>query len=79
MAQIGQRIQSFTGKPVVGNSYEGGARYWGVPTNIVNGYGISAFESEHFLNADHNQWTQLGVLDPERQHDDRRPGSRKGR
>jgi hypothetical protein len=59
MAQIGQGIQSFTGKPVVGNSYEGGARYWGVPTNIVNGYGISAFESEHFLNANHTQWTQL--------------------
>ena len=59
MGQIGQRIQSFTGKPAVGNSYEGGARYWGVPTNIVNGYGISAFESEEFLNANHSQWTQL--------------------
>jgi hypothetical protein len=59
MAQIGQRIQSFTGKPVVGNSYEGGARYWAVPTSIVNGYAISAFESEHFLNANHTQWTQL--------------------
>jgi hypothetical protein len=59
MAQIGQRIQSFTGKPVVGNSYEGGARYWAVPTNIVNGYAISAFESEHFLNANHTQWTKL--------------------
>ena len=59
MGQIGQRIQSFTGKPVVGNSYEAGARYWGVPTNIVNGYGISGFESEHFLNANQTQWTQL--------------------
>ena len=59
MGQIGQRIQSFTGKSVVGNSYEGGARYWGVPTNIVNGYGISGFESEHFLNANQTQWTQL--------------------
>ncbi len=59
MGLIGQRIQSFTGKPVVGNSYEGGARYWGVPTNIVNGYVISGFESEHFLNANHTQWTQL--------------------
>jgi len=59
MGQIGQRIQSFTGKSVVGNSYEGGARYWGVPTNIVNGYGISGFESEHFLNANQTQWTQV--------------------
>jgi hypothetical protein len=59
MGMIGARIQSFTGKPVIGNSYEGGGRYWGVPTNVVNGYAVTGFESEHFLNADSSQWTQL--------------------
>jgi Hypothetical glycosyl hydrolase family 15 len=59
MGQIGQAVESFTGKPVIGNSYEGGSRYWGQPTNIVNGYGIDAFEAEHFLNANTTQWTGL--------------------
>ena len=59
MGQIGQDVESFTGKPVIGNSYEGGSRYLGQPTNIVNGYGIDAFESEHFLNANPSQWTGL--------------------
>ena len=58
MGQIGQTIEQFTGKPVVGNAYEGGARYWGMPTNLINGYGIDAFESEHFLNANKTQWTK---------------------
>jgi hypothetical protein len=59
MGRIGQAIESFTGRPVVGNSYEGGSRYWKQPTNIVNGYGIDAFEAEHFLNATPSQWTGL--------------------
>ena len=59
MGMIGARVQSFAGKPVIGNSYEGGSRYWGVPTNIVNRYAINGFESEHFLNAQSSQWTQL--------------------
>ena len=58
MGQIGQTIEQFTGKPVIGNSYEGGARYWGMPTNLINGYGIDSFESEHFLNANKTQWTK---------------------
>jgi hypothetical protein len=58
MGSIGQAIQQFTGKPVIGNSYEGGARYWGMPTNIVNTYTVSGFESEHFLNANSTQWTK---------------------
>ena len=58
MGQIGQTIQQFTGKPVIGNAYEGGARYWGMPTNLINGYGIAGFESEHFLNANKTQWTK---------------------
>jgi hypothetical protein len=59
MGQIGQAVESFTGKPVIGNSYEGGSRYVGQPTNIVNSYGVDAFESEHFLNANSSQWTGL--------------------
>ena len=59
MGSVGQRIQSFTGKPVIGNSYEGGGRYWGVPTKIVNAYSVAGYESEHFLNAQSVQWTQL--------------------
>src|SRR5689334_8903165 len=48
MGKIGQAVEAFTGKPVIGNSYEGGSRYWKQPTNIVNGYAIDAFEAEHF-------------------------------
>jgi hypothetical protein len=29
-----------------------------MPTNLINGYGIDAFESEHFLNANKTQWTK---------------------
>jgi hypothetical protein len=58
MGQIGQAIEQFTGKPVIGNSYEGGARYWGMPTNAINAYGIDGFEAEHFLNANSTQWTK---------------------
>jgi hypothetical protein len=59
MGQIGQAIETFTGKAVIGNSYEGGSRYWKQPTNIVNGFAIDAFEAEHFLNANTSQWTGL--------------------
>jgi Hypothetical glycosyl hydrolase family 15 len=59
MGQIGQAVESFTGKPVIGNSYEGGSRYWGQPTNIVNNYPVDAFEAEDFLNANSSQWTGL--------------------
>lgn len=59
MGSIGQAVESFTGRAVIGNSYEGGSRYWKQPTDIVNGYRIDAFEAEHFLNADASQWTGL--------------------
>ena len=59
MGQIGQAVQAYTGKPVIGNSYEGGSRYWKQPTNLVNGAAVTAFESEHFLNANPSQWTGL--------------------
>jgi hypothetical protein len=59
MGQIGQAAESFTGKPVIGNAYEGGSRYYGQPTDIVNSYGIDAFEAENFLNANSSQWTGL--------------------
>jgi hypothetical protein len=59
MGDIGQSVESFTGKPVIGNSYEGGSRYWGKPTNLINASSMGAFESEHFLNAPATQWTAL--------------------
>jgi Hypothetical glycosyl hydrolase family 15 len=59
MGQIGQAVESFSGKPAIGNSYEGGSRYSGQPTSIVNSYSIDAFESENFLNANSSQWTGL--------------------
>jgi hypothetical protein len=59
MGQIGQAVESLTGKPVIGNAYEGGSRYWGQPTSIVNNYSIDAFEAENFLNANSSQWTGL--------------------
>jgi hypothetical protein len=59
MGQIGQAVESFTGKAGVANAYEGGSRYWGQPTNIVNSYSIDAIEAENFLNANSSQWTGL--------------------
>ena len=37
--------------PIVGNSYESGARYYGNQTRIVNASSIHLFEAEHWLGA----------------------------
>jgi hypothetical protein len=59
MGHIAQTVQNFTGKPVIGNSYEGGSRYYSRPTSILNTYGVMGFMAEHFLNSTPWQWTSL--------------------
>jgi Hypothetical glycosyl hydrolase family 15 len=46
---VGNRVARIA--PIVGNSYESGARYYGNQTRIVNASNIHLFEAEHWLGA----------------------------
>jgi hypothetical protein len=59
MVHIARVVENETGRPVIGNSYEGGSRYYSRPTQILNSYGALGFMAEHFLNSTPWQWTSL--------------------
>jgi hypothetical protein len=56
MGQLVQATEQYTGQAVIGNSYEGGSRYWATDHSI-NSYVGDVHESEHFLNANAKDWT----------------------
>ncbi|MGN6378081.1 MAG: hypothetical protein ACTHNU_03955 [Gaiellales bacterium] len=58
MGQILQTTEQYTGKAVIGNSYEGGSRYW-KSNRPINTFAADAHESEHFLDANQPYWTNL--------------------
>jgi hypothetical protein len=57
MGQLVQGTEQYTGQAVIGNSYEGGSRYWATD-HTINGYAGDVHESEHFLNATSSDWTK---------------------
>jgi hypothetical protein len=59
MGHIAAVVMNYTQRPVIGNSYEGGSRYFNRPTSVLNSYGAMGFMAEHFLNATPWQWTSL--------------------
>jgi Hypothetical glycosyl hydrolase family 15 len=59
MGHIAAVVMNYTQRPVIGNSYEGGGRYFNRPTQLLNSYGALGFMAEHFLNAHSWQWTSV--------------------